>query len=367
MIYLTDYRIVYTKDSELLDDLAYPQKVHWFPDTYNRVNTGIFYPPHKLADKVLDPNLIKRLRENPVGRTAFILAAGNTNFAGTNRNIKPTRLSYSYKFLPFTLTQVYAGRIAQSCGATDLITTDSTACASSLKVLMDVKTLIENYGFQRVIVLAVEDQVSNSVLDFFGEARASLSKDETDSGVMPSAFDDENYGFHVGQGAAFAVFEHSDVADKVIARLHGAYAASEECSNAIGQREDGQGFIKAVQGAMWNSDLGTEEKIKIVKTHGTGTRSNNVAEKAALEFLLDDFVATSYKPTIGHTMGASGLLETCLMIEEIRAGKLSGIANRTQTDARYLSHAIVPPDGLILSLAAGMGNVYAAAVLSVEK
>jgi hypothetical protein len=36
---------------------------------------------------------------------------------------------------------------------------------------MDVQTLIKFYGFDRVIVLAIEDQVNNMTLQFFGEAR----------------------------------------------------------------------------------------------------------------------------------------------------------------------------------------------------
>jgi 3-oxoacyl-(acyl-carrier-protein) synthase len=160
-----------------------------------------------LAEKVLDPELLTHLRENPVGKTAFILAAGNGHFAGLNQRPYDTRLSYQYKFLPFTLTQVYAGRIAQSCGASDHVVTDSSACASSLKTLMDVQTLIKFYGFDRVIVLTVEDGVSNAVLEFFGESKAVLTQKQEDAGIKPSAFDSTNFGFHVGQGAAFAVFD----------------------------------------------------------------------------------------------------------------------------------------------------------------
>jgi 3-oxoacyl-(acyl-carrier-protein) synthase len=98
----------------------------------------------------------------------------------------------------------------------------------------------------------------------------------------------------------------------------------------------------------------------------TDTRSNNVSEKAALESCLDEFVATSYKQRIGHTMGASGLLETCLLIDDIKRGVVPAILNRTSEDHRYLSHDIAPPSGMILSLAAGMGNVYSAALLSLE-
>lgn len=370
MIHLTHYRTASTTASELLDDITHPQKVHWFPETYNKVGTGMFYPPHRLADKVLDPELVTSLRENRVDKTAFIFAAGNAHLAGINpRSKKPTRLSYEYKFLPFTLTQVYAGRVAQSLGATDHIVTDSSACASSMKALMDVQTLINFYGYNRVIVLSFEDAVSNAVLEFFGEAKASLSWKEEQEGVIPSAFDDKNHGFYVGQGAVLAVFEDARTSwvgsKRPEASLLGAYTASEDCPNAIGQREDGQGFIRAMNGALECAKRSPKE-VRIVKTHGTGTLSNNKAEKAALETLPGDLVATSYKAKIGHTMGASGLLETCLLLDDLKGGKVPKIENRTAHDDRFLSHDEYNTDGLILSLAAGMGNVYSAAILSTE-
>jgi 3-oxoacyl-(acyl-carrier-protein) synthase len=351
MIYLTHYKTASTTQQEFFDDIAYPQTVQWFPETYNRVSSGLVYPPHKVAEKVLDANILKELRENPK-KSAFILASGNGHFAGIDPKDRNTRLSYEYRFLPFTLTQVYAGRIAQSCGATDYIATDASACASSLKVLMDAKMLF-SLGFERVVILAVEDQVSNSVLNFFGEAGASLREE----GIKPSAFDSKNYGFYVAQGAAFAVLE-TDPSTKPIAKLIDAHTASEPCDNAIGQRDDGLGFANAIKGLAGLSE------VTVVKTHGTGTKSNNQAEKNALS-MLDGFVATSLKPTIGHTMGASGLLETLLLLENIRDGFIPAIENRTEQDPIFLSEKSTYNGGKILSLAAGMGNIYSAALFEV--
>jgi 3-oxoacyl-[acyl-carrier-protein] synthase-1 len=117
-----------------------------------------------------------------------------------------------------------------------------------------------------------------------------------------------------------------------------------------------------VQGAVDVAKVKASE-IKIVKTHGTGTDSNNKAEGNALSHVLPDgFVATSYKPTIGHTMGASGLLETTLMLDSLRENIVPAIKNRTEDDRVYLSESVAAPDGLILSLAAGMGNIYSAAI-----
>ncbi len=363
-IYLTYYRTASTTQTEMMEDVAYPQRVHWFPETYAKTKTGLVYAPHKLAEKVLDPKLLEELRSRG-GKTAFILASGNSHFAGINPKDPPeNRLTYDYKFLPLTLTQVYAGRIAQMCGAEDMVITDASACASSLKVMMNVCEMIRLYKFDRVIVLSLEDTVSNLVLKFFGETKAVNTKEIEDSGILPSAFDDVNGGFNIGQGAVFAVFENYRYAKHAKAQLVSAYTAAESSTNAIGQREDGQGFVKAIDAAL---DMATllPRDIGVVKAHGTGTKSNNVSERAALTevFGKHNFVATSFKQRIGHTMGASGLLETCLLLDSMHDGLVPAIANRTTEDPRYLSvGAEVSGETNILSLAAGMGNIYSAAI-----
>lgn len=364
MIGLTNYRTAHTTDLTLIEDATYPQRVHMFPELFKNLKLGLNYVPHKLAEKVLDPALIDSLRNSASGKCAFILASGNAHFAGINPIDRKSQLTYTYKILPLSLTQVYAGRIAQQCGATDHIVTDSTACASSLKVMMDVQTLIRHYGFQRVIVLAVEDAVSNLTLEFFGEAKASLQAKDDDDGILPSAFDGKNRGFHIGQGAVFAVFE-KDPAEYHVA-LDGAYTASEACTNQLGQREDGHGFVTAMCLAMDEAKM-NQFNIDIIKTHGTGTESNNKSERSAIEkvFNTNHAVATSFKPEIGHTMGASGLLETCLLVDSLKTGIVPAIKNRTEEDRVYLSEpAKAPERATFLSLAAGMGNVYSAAIFT---
>lgn len=363
-IYLTDYRTASTTATEMMEDIDYPQRVHWFPDTYAKASTGLVYPPHKLADKVLDPKLLEELRCRG-GKTGFIFAAGNSHFAGNQTKTRPdNQLTYDYRMLPLTLTQVYAGRVAQMCGAKDMVITDASACASSLKVMMNVQEMIRMYHFDRVIVLSLEDPISNTVLKFFGETKAVNTKEVEETGILPSAFDDINGGFNIGQGAVFAVFENYKYARNVKAELLGAYSASEDSTNTIGQREDGEGYIKAIDGVLDITNI-SERDIHVIKTHGTGTKSNNVSERAALKtiFRRNHFVATSFKQRIGHTMGASGLLETCLLLDSMREGLVPAILNRTTEDATFLSiGAEVSGETNILSLAAGMGNIYSAAI-----
>lgn len=369
MIYMTQCRTACTTDTTLIDDIPYPQHAHILPNTFRRAKSGLKYPPHVLIESLIDDELRSYVADNPVkGKTGFIFAAGNQGWMGNNGRYDKdpdAQLHYKVKVPFIVLTNIYAGRIASMFGVHDHVSTDASACASSLHVLMNMQTLMDNYGFDRVIVFSGEDSVNNLVLEFFGEAGASLQyKDEGER--QPSAFDDKNQGFHIGQGAVVAIFEkeHAGMADP-LAKFVGAYSSAEDNTNPLGQREDGSGFSKAIEGALFVAKA-HQNDVRLVKTHGTGTPVNNAAEKSALLRSLNEFVATSYKPRIGHTMGASGLLETGLLLRDLENGFVPKILNRTQDDSVFLSSDAPIPEGLMLSLAAGMGNIYSAALFSRE-
>ena len=369
MIYMTQCRTACTTDTTLIDDIPYPQHAHILPNTFRRAKSGLKYPPHVLIESLIDDELRSYVADNPVkGKTGFIFAAGNQGWMGNNGRYDKNpdaQLHYKVKVPFIVLTNIYAGRIASMFGVHDHVSTDASACASSLHVLMNMQTLMDNYGFDRVIVFSGEDSVNNLVLEFFGEAGASLQyKDEGER--QPSAFDDKNQGFHIGQGAVVAIFEkeHAGMADP-LAKFVGAYSSAEDNTNPLGQRDDGSGFSKAIEGALFVAKA-HQNDVRLVKTHGTGTPVNNAAEKSALLRSLNEFVATSYKPRIGHTMGASGLLETGLLLRDLENGFVPKILNRTQDESVFLSSDAPIPEGLMLSLAAGMGNIYSAALFSRE-
>jgi 3-oxoacyl-(acyl-carrier-protein) synthase len=363
MIYLTHHRGAGATHTEVIDDNPFPQRIHWFPETYNNVKSGLVYPAHVLANKVIDPDLIKYVRENPTsGKTGFILAAGSQGWAGIRGRHDQQdvgRLHYKLKLPLVTLTNIYAGRVASMFGPMDYVSTDASACASSIKVLLEVQNLMANFGFTRMIVLGVEDAVNNSTLEFFGQAKASLMfKDEAT--IKPSAFDSVNAGFNIGQGAGLAIFE-TEPAVNPAAKMLGTYTAAEDFTNPLGQRPDGQGYQKAIEGALYMAKI-SASAVKIVKTHGTGTPTNNTAEKAAILAQFPDFVATSYKQRVGHTLAASGLMETSLLLNDLKRGVIPGIVNRTEHDDVFLSYDAPVREGVVAVLAAGMGNVFSAAL-----
>jgi 3-oxoacyl-(acyl-carrier-protein) synthase len=370
-IFLTKFDTLYTEETSVISDVPYPQRVHWFPETYNRVSTGLVYVPNRLLDKLVSQSFVEYVKNNPVeGKTGFILAGGSQTWgsggAPLYKHYLSNSLSYAHKVEVLNLTNIFASRLASQLGANDYMATDASACASSLKVMMDVRHLINLYGFDRVIVLALEDSVTNTSLSFFGSAKANICLDDEARGAIPSAFDKNNGGFYIGQGACLTVFESERALHKLgsapRAELLGAYTSGEDNANPIGQRDDGQGYAKAITGAL---ELSQKEPgdVALIKTHGTGTAVNNRSERAAIESLFQEFVATSYKQRIGHTVGASGLLETCILLDDVKkGGVIPEIKNRTEEDKKFISSPVEAPRGLLLSLSAGMGNVYAAAL-----
>lgn len=370
-IYLTTHEIAVSTRRERMGDIAYPQYVHWFPDTYERVASGLHYPPHRVAAKVLTPEVraaVTAASRQP-GRSAFVLAAGNTSFVWPQvRRFKPEGpLTYTFRLAPLALTNIYGARVAQELGCADHVSTDATACVSAIKAMMEAVALIRLYGYERVAVLAVEDQVNTVMLEFFGETRAVLTLEEMErDGVQPSAFDPVNRGFFIGQGAAFALFETEASlragGREPLCELRAATVVAERHTNALGQREDGAGYRDAITEALRLAGC-TPADIDLVKTHGTGTASNNVAEAAGIEAALGpDFVATGYKQRFGHTMGASGLVEIIAALRDARTGTIPGIPHRTGGDERFLGGDRALDVRRLLALASGMGNVFGAAV-----
>ena len=68
----------------------------------------------------------------------------------------------------------------------------------------------------------------------------------------------------------------------------------------------------------------------------------------------------------GHLLGAAGAIESIAALLAMKHGIVPQILNRTEDDDVFLSYDAPAPRGPFLSLAAGMGNIYSAAIFSAE-
>ena len=80
--YITKYKTLCTTNTKVLNDLVYPQRVHWIPELYAKVKTGLSYVPHEMANRVATKEMVDYVKANPVdGKTGFLLAAGSQGWA----------------------------------------------------------------------------------------------------------------------------------------------------------------------------------------------------------------------------------------------------------------------------------------------
>jgi 3-oxoacyl-[acyl-carrier-protein] synthase II len=197
------------------------------------------------------------------------------------------------------VTNVVATRVA----AKGPRVTFSSACASSTAAVGHAMDLIRDDRADLVIVVGADD-VSHGIMAGFNSLSA-LSASHT----APFS---EPIGITLGEGAGVLVIENAALAQRrgaaVIAEVTG-YALSGDAYHATSPDRDGRGIESAVRMAL--ADAGLEPSdIDYVSAHGTGTEANDAAESQAMARLFGpDVPVSSSKSFLGHTLGASGIIE----------------------------------------------------------
>ena len=99
----------------------------------------------------------------------------------------------------------------------------------------------------------------------------------------------------------------------ILAELAG-YGGTCDAHHPTAPHEDGRGAEAAMRGAMKEGSLQPSD-IQYVNAHGTGTLLNDSAETKAIRAALGDDVPTSSsKSYFGHTLGASGAVESVITV-----------------------------------------------------
>jgi len=345
-----------TEELTRLTSVSYESNAHAVVNVnHPKVQSGYAIIAHLLVDQLIVQNKEMLMSEASTGKSGFILACGNTYWSGYDLKRKAPANFPILKPIALATTNIYAGRVAQSVGYTDYISTDSTSCVCAYNATFLAKALLDSGMLDRVLIIAVEDATSGDTIEFFSKYGGNISVADEAVGKLPSAFDDINTGFRVGNGAGLFLL---DKKDNGVAQIEQIAMAAERWSSPIGQDPAGTGYIRAL------AQINTED-VHIIKTHGTGTPSNNIAERVAIESTFDNFVATSYKAAIGHTMGANGAIELDLIVKDLKRGVLSGIKNRTTKDLKFVSQDTIITEKTAICLGSSMGNGYAAMKVSV--
>ena len=337
---LTHTNSVYSEELTLLDHIPFPQYVHQVGNGGGAlVAKGIKLATGELVQHVLKGRhgatpgtrgYIKKLLANPTRKVGLILASGSTCWMGYTTCVPKTDQYPVYKLAPMAVTQVYAGYLASQLGSFDYISTDSVSCISGHSAWYTAYTLLQSERLDAVVVIAVDNGLSEEYLHVFGEHKLSKLADEEDNPDITK--------FHLGQGCNISVFEsescNKNTNNSILAKIKDIHIAAEYHVSPLGISCEGIGYQKV----MDRVNTHITGNIDFIKTHSTFSEDNDIESKL-IKNMFGDIKTVNYKLRIGHTMGVSTALETALAVQE--------------------------ESGTFLSLGAGMGNVYSSVVVEI--
>jgi len=233
------------------------------------------------------------------------------------------------------------------------------ACAAGLHALIAAAhDLVESDAPRRALVLAVD---ALSVIETMGFTRAGALSAQ---GARP--FSVERDGLTIGEGAVLVELDRFPEAHHV--RILGI-GMSCDAFHPTDPDPSGQPLQRAIRMAMTDAGLDST-KIAAIVAHGTGTPKGDEAETAALIAIwgLRPPPVTSVKGSVGHLMGAAGLLNLAVACEISRTGLAPPTCEIA--DHQHLgdwvvtgSSRAVPCGAPVICLASGFGGNNVAIVV----
>ena len=250
-----------------------------------------------------------------------------------------------------------AERIGNFFEAANQVEVISNACISGVSALVVAKRWIESGRYKRVIV-AGGDILSHFITSGFLSFRSV-------SAHRCRPYDIQRDGLSLGEACGAVLLETQGNINHII--LSGG-AISNDANHISGPSRTGDGLALAINQAMEEAGA-LPEDISFINAHGTATVYNDEMESKAIHLAgLSAVPVNSLKPYFGHTLGASGIIETILCIEQLKEGIYYGTLGYETLGVPmpitvYGTHQPMPMKCCIKT-ASGFGGCNAALVLS---
>jgi 3-oxoacyl-[acyl-carrier-protein] synthase I len=230
-------------------------------------------------------------------------------FSTTKGNVDKLEESYT-NVEPAQLSGL-AQKIADFFGFKSQPIVISNACVSGIMAVSVAKRLIQAEVYKHVFVVA-GDAVTEFVLSGFNSFHAM-----SDAPCKP--YSKNRTGVTLGEAAA-AVLVTSDPANAKVKIL--GDGSVNDANHISGPSRTGEGLFRSVASAMEEAKIAPGQ-IDYISAHGTATPFNDEMESIAFSRSgLSTVPLNSLKGYYGHTLGASGLLETVIGIESLLRNQL---------------------------------------------
>jgi 3-oxoacyl-[acyl-carrier-protein] synthase-1 len=236
----------------------------------------------------------------------------------------------------------------------------TTACSSSANALLLASEMLSAGLCRRALVVGAEGLCATTLSGF--QSLMLLAP----NGCRP--FDQQRQGLQLGEAVACLLLER--VPSPLVTGCYLSGGAN-RCDTYHPTSAAPAGDIMAgvMQQALAQSGI-RADAVDLVKIHGVGSRDSDSAEAAALRQVFGAHMPplTGLKRYVGHTLGASGALETALLSGCLQQNFMPATAGFTTVDDDLaltpLRHAI-PASGVrhVLMNYFGFGGNYTSLVM----
>ncbi len=282
-----------------------------------------------------------KVEDEDTTRIGVLLGNGNGGYPETDDAMRTILTKGGNRLDPFymskTLPNIAAAQVAMQFGLKGYNNTVTTACAASTQALGDALDMIRIGRADVMVAGGGEAGICELGLAAFHIMKAlSTRVDEPMKASRP--FDAGRDGFVCAEGAGIFVLETLEHAERrganILAELAG-YGASSDAYHVVAPCVDGDGAQRAIRLAIDDADL-TLDDIDYINAHGTSTPANDQSETVAIKGVFGErayqIPVSSTKSMIGHTLGASGAIESVACIKAIETGIIPPTINYETQD-----------------------------------
>jgi 3-oxoacyl-[acyl-carrier-protein] synthase II len=265
------------------------------------------------------------------------------------------------------MSHTTAVNIALFLGITGRVESLAAACATSTQSIGSAFEAVQN-GLVDTMLAGGSEELHPTTAGTFDILYATSRSADPNSASRP--FDQHRDGLVLGEGAGAIVLEEYEHAKKRGAKIHGEIIGYATTCSAQHMTQPHAGSMETcMRQALANAGL-QPGAVAAVNAHATGTLQGDVAEAQATRALLGTRVpVTAFKGHMGHTLAASGAIETIAILGMFAQGTLWPILNLSQplaegADLDYITLSRAWAPGPVLKNSFAFGGINASLVIT---